>query len=108
MGRKSWQQTLCLLAALSCLGPYVALAFFAIPAADDYCYAVRLRHLGFIETQRWYHFHWPGRYAATALLTLSERTGALEGTYRAYLLATIALTTAAVRLRLSRLSRAIG
>ena len=108
MWRKSWQQTLCLLAALSCLGPYVALAFFARPAVDDYCYAVRLRDLGFIEAQRWYYFHWSGRYAATALLNLSERTGALEGNYWAYLVATITLTTAAVRLLLSRVSRAVG
>jgi hypothetical protein len=108
MWRKSWQQTLCLLAALSCLGPYLALAFFARPAVDDYCYAVRLRHLGFIEAQRWYYFHWTGRYAATALLNLSELTGALEGNYWAYLVATITLTTAAVRLLLSRVSRAVG
>jgi Family of unknown function (DUF6056) len=108
MWRKSWQQTLCLLAALSCLGPFVTLAFFARPAQDDYCYTVRLRDLGFIEAQRWYYFHWSGRYAATALLNLSEWTGALEGAYWAYLVATIALTTAAVRLLLSRASRTVG
>jgi Family of unknown function (DUF6056) len=108
MSRTWWQQRLCLLAALSCLAPYVALAFFARPAVDDYCYAVHLRDLGFIGAQRWYYFQWSGRYAATGLLHLSEQAGALKGAYWAYLVAMIVLTTAAVRLLLSRASRAFG
>ena len=106
MSRTWWQQRLCLLAAVSCLAPYVALAFFAQPAVDDYCYAVHLRDQGFIGAHRWYYFQWSGRYAATALLLLSERLGALDGVYWAYLVATLVLTTAAVRLLLSRAARA--
>ncbi len=108
LSRTWWLQRLCLLAALACLAPYVVLAFFAKPAVDDYCYAVQLRDLGFVGAQRWYYSQWSGRYAATALLHVSERLGALEGAYWVYLVATIVLTTAAVRLLLSRASRAFG
>ena len=60
-----------------------------------------LRDQGLIGAQRWYYFQWSGRYAATALLLLSERLGALDGVYWAYLVAALVLTTAAVRLLLS-------
>src|SRR5262249_11400437 len=83
-------------------------AFFAQPAQDDYCYAARLQHAGFFENQRWYYVNQSGRYATAALLNLSELTGAVEHIYWVYVVATIALTVAALRLLFSRLSRAIG
>jgi len=103
-----WQRVVCQLGPLLCFTPYAILAFFTRPSADDYCYAVAVRHLGFFGAQRWSYVNWTGRYAATALLNLSELTGAIERTYWIYVAGTIALTGAAVRFLLSRLSRAIG
>jgi Family of unknown function (DUF6056) len=103
-----WQRVVCRLGPLLCFTPYAILAFFAQPSADDFCYTVAVRHMGFLGAQRWYYFNWTGRYAATALLTLSERIGAIERTYWIYIAGMLALTGAAVRFLLSRLCRAMG
>jgi hypothetical protein len=48
---------------------YLALALFATPAADDYCYAVRARVLGFLPAQAVLYQKWSGRYTGTLLLS---------------------------------------
>jgi len=107
-GPSGWQRAVCRLGPLLCFTPYAILAFFAQPSADDYCYTVAVRDLGFFGAQRWYYVNWTGRYAATALVNLSELTGPIERTYWIYVAGTIALTFAAVRFLLSRLCRAMG
>ena len=52
--------------------PLFALALFAFPSADDFCYPVDVRK-GLWPTQVHYYLHWSGRYTATFLATLLSR-----------------------------------
>ena len=46
------------------LFPYLYLAFFTHPVADDFSFTVTRNHLGLIESLKYEYFHWSGRYCA--------------------------------------------
>ncbi len=52
-----------------CLVPFVLLAWFTHPAADDFVYASWAKDLGFVGVQRFWYANWCGRYTATAVQT---------------------------------------
>jgi len=53
----------------SCLVPFVLLAWFTHPAADDFVYASWAKDLGFVGVQRFWYANWCGRYTATLVQT---------------------------------------
>ncbi|AHM60063.1 hypothetical protein D770_09030 [Flammeovirgaceae bacterium 311] len=59
-----------LLIVMAALFPFLLLAFYNHPSADDYCYAHRTNDMGFWPVQAFHYYSWTGRYMATALLTL--------------------------------------
>jgi Family of unknown function (DUF6056) len=54
------------------LAPFLALSFFAHPAADDYVFAIKLRELGFIGAQYDWYIHWTGRFVSSALISAAS------------------------------------
>lgn len=70
----------------------MTLAYFAFPIADDFCYAVRVRALGFIPAQTDWYFGWSGRFTATALLSAIALMGDIVRVYSAVLVATQVVT----------------
>ena len=55
-------------ALLVAIVPFVALARFAHPQADDFCNANTMRELGFWAAQKQWYTNWTGRFASTALI----------------------------------------
>jgi hypothetical protein len=51
------------------LAPFVLLAFYAHPEADDYVFASVAREQGFFASQRWWYAAWTGRFFSTAVLS---------------------------------------
>lgn len=51
--------------------PFLGLAFYNHPSADDFCYTILVNAKGFWESQIFHYFNWSGRYLATALLTVN-------------------------------------
>lgn len=50
--------------------PFVLISYFNNPNADDFCYNVMSRDLGFLQAQiNWYQ-GWSGRYFSTAILSI--------------------------------------
>jgi hypothetical protein len=70
------------LAVSAVLLTYLGLSVFSAPAADDYCYAVRVRRLGFLAAQVDWYQKWSGRYTGTLLLSAFGLTD-IERTYPA-------------------------
>src|SRR5262245_59509729 len=70
---------------------YLGLALFVAPAADDYCYAVRARVMGFLPAQAALYQKWSGRYTGTRLLSTLGVTD-IERNYPLVAVATILLT----------------
>jgi hypothetical protein len=77
------------------LAVFAVLALFASPAADDYCYAVKMRDLGFLAAQREWYADWSGRYTANALVSSLTLGQWIERDYGLTAVGVIALTTAA-------------
>ncbi len=50
---------------------FVALGFFAMPSADDYCYAATLKEHGPWSAMATWYESWTGRYTATAAISLA-------------------------------------
>lgn len=48
---------------------FIALSFFNVPAADDFCFAAKARELGFLDAQVYWYQHWAGRYTLNAVWT---------------------------------------
>jgi hypothetical protein len=61
-----------LAAATISLLPFLALAQYAFPSADDYCLAIEARH-GFWRMQSHFYQSWTGRYSAIAMQTVLSR-----------------------------------
>ena len=59
-----------ILALIITLSPFLYLAKFNHPSADDYCYTSKASYLGFVATQVDHWQTWSGRYTATALLSI--------------------------------------
>lgn len=70
----------------------MTLTYFAFPIADDFCYAVRVRALGFIPAQTDWYFGWSGRFTATALLSAIGLMGDIVRVYSAVLITTQIVT----------------
>ena len=70
---------------------YLGLALFVAPAADDYCYAVRARVLGFLPAQVVLYQKWSGRYTGTLLLSALGVTD-MERNYPLAAVAAVLLT----------------
>lgn len=79
-----------LAAALASLLPFVALAPYAFPSADDYCLAIQTKD-GFWQMQARHYLTWTGRYSATFLQTLASHWD-LTGLYPWTTTATLAAT----------------
>lgn len=58
-----------ILALIISLFPFIYLAQYNHPAADDFCYSSKSTYLGFMVTQIDHWLTWSGRYTATALLS---------------------------------------
>ena len=50
--------------------PFVVLSLFIFPSADDYCFNVKSKELGFFNAQRFWFMNWTGRYFATMILSI--------------------------------------
>ena len=50
---------------------FLVACFYAIPSADDYCYAGVFKNKGFINSQIYWYNNWSGRYIANLLLSLT-------------------------------------
>src|SRR5262249_49951230 len=65
--------------AVLALAPWLVLALWSRPSADDFCYFGFVRAQGWLEAQLFVRQSMGGRYTATALLTgigwLSDRLG---------------------------------
>ena len=68
--------------ALAIVALFSALAFFAYPAADDFCYAAKARELGFFGAQQFWYQHWAGRYTLNLAYTAFSLSGDLFQLYR--------------------------
>lgn len=58
-----------MLGTIAVLLTFIGLSIFARPSADDFCYAAKVRQLGFFDALSFWYFQWSGRY--TSNLTLS-------------------------------------
>jgi hypothetical protein len=65
---------------------FLVACFYAIPSADDYCYAGVFKNKGFINSQIYWYNNWSGRYIANILLSLTPVDHASVVFYRASLL----------------------
>lgn len=81
-----------LLASLGVYSVFVALAVFAFPAADDYCYAAKVQLLGYIDAQRDWYLGWSGRFTATALISAFALSGDIRAFYPLAPASVLALT----------------
>ncbi|MDS4030452.1 MAG: DUF6056 family protein [Candidatus Contendobacter sp.] len=54
---------------------FVALSFFDYPSADDFCYATKSRHFGFIGAQEFWYKNWSGRYTLNFAYTTFSLLG---------------------------------
>lgn len=50
--------------------PFVLISYFNNPNADDFCYNVMSRDLGFLKAQLSWYQGWSGRYFSTAILSI--------------------------------------
>ncbi len=67
---KFFRSLILFLAFVFTLLPFLYIAQYNHPAADDFCYARKVNHLGFLATQIDHWLTWSGRYTATAFLSL--------------------------------------
>jgi hypothetical protein len=84
-----------LLISLCVLMTFGALSAFAFPSADDFCYAVKARALGFVGAQRDMYFTWSGRYSASAAISAFVLAGGLQRFYPHAAVLVLLLTAAA-------------
>ena len=63
-------RTLETVALLLALAPFIILAGSAHPAADDYCFAERMRDMGFWAAARTWYMDWTGRFASILMINL--------------------------------------
>lgn len=59
-----------LLALILTLSPFLYLARYNHPSADDFCYTSKANYLGFAATQADHWNTWSGRFTATAILSI--------------------------------------
>ena len=89
LGRAPW--FLGVAALLASVLPFVAIARFAHPQADDYCTANSVHELGFWASQKYWYATWTGRFVSTALMV----AGPLSfGSFRMYKLVPVVLLVA--------------
>lgn len=60
---------------------FVLLSFAAFPGADDYCYAVKTKQLGFWGSQAYWYQYWSGRFTATVLMAALAWSGDIARAY---------------------------
>jgi hypothetical protein len=65
---------------------FLVACFYAIPSADDYCYAGVFKNKGLINSQIYWYNNWSGRYIANLLLSLTPVDHAFVVFYRTSLL----------------------
>jgi hypothetical protein len=94
---------LILFVSLSVILVFITLSIAAFPAADDYCYAIKVGKLGFVGSQLDWYFNWSGRFSATALMSLISMAGDIGDTYSQVLIVAQLVTVAAVFLFLRSL-----
>jgi hypothetical protein len=73
---------------------FAVLALFASPSADDFCYAVKARDLGFLSAQREWYTTWSGRYTTSALVSVGT-LHTIDGAYGSAAVLAIVATLAA-------------
>ncbi len=67
---KILKYTFLIIALVLTLSPFLYLAQYNHPSADDFCYSSKASYLGFVATQVDHWITWSGRYTATALLSI--------------------------------------
>jgi len=70
-----------LLGSLGVYSVFVALAAFAFPAADDFCFATKVQLLGYTDAQIEWYLGWTGRFSATALISAFALLGDIQAVY---------------------------
>jgi hypothetical protein len=68
-------------AAAAVLLLFLGLAFFAQPADDDFCYAARVRDIGYAAAQAEWYRGWSGRFVATGAISAFAAAGDLLALY---------------------------
>ncbi len=77
--RREWQYPAILLISAGSIVPFISLAFFSHPSADDYVFATDTTRLGFWVSQVSWYDGWTGRYFSSAILTLYNLIFHLKG-----------------------------
>lgn len=67
---KNFKYILLFLAFIITITPFLYLAQYNHPSADDFCYSSKASYLGFWPTQVDHWLTWSGRYMATAILSI--------------------------------------
>ena len=93
-------------ALAAALAPYVAVAAYIHPTADDFGYALDTRAEGYWAAQRHQWVTWNGRFASNLLVLANPMVGGSIAIYRLAAVAMIAATIAASYLLVRAISRA--
>lgn len=81
-----------LLGSLGVYSVFLALAVFAFPAADDFCFAAKVHLLGYTNAQLEWYLGWSGRFTATALISAFALLGDIHAFYPLAPASVLALT----------------
>jgi hypothetical protein len=84
------------IALLLSIAPFLVVAFFCHPAADDYCHAAKTLELGFVGVQRYWYSSWNGKYFSMMLFSLHPLVYGSIGAYKAVAIIVILLTFASI------------
>ena len=60
---------------------FVGLSIFAYPAADDFCYAAKVKQLGFFNAQSFWYLNWSGRYMSNLTRSAFGTSGNIVQSY---------------------------
>ncbi len=76
--------------------PFLFVAFFNYPSADDFVFAYKVKSMGFFQAQYDWYVHWTGRFFSTFILSLHPLVFNSNLLYKLYAIILILLTLHAV------------
>lgn len=76
--------------------PFLFVAFFNYPSADDFVFAYKVKSMGFFQAQYDWYVHWTGRFFSTFMLSLHPLVFNSNLLYKLYAITLILLTPHAI------------
>jgi len=76
--------------------PFLFVAFFNYPSADDFVFAYKVKSMGFFQAQYDWYVHWTGRFFSTFILSLHPLVFNSNLLYKLYAITLILLTLHAI------------